>query len=765
MADKPRVLPDIYAVDTSANYQIGGYTGDENTYQYTRKFSEMFTGDAAFDTSIMLASNLDCDLFTFMLNDHYEFRMLIKDSEASDPNYRKMVADSAFEGYKPCKLLGSVLIRSDDSWSNWNVYNLTTNTVLVGTGSLANARFCLGNKVHGFNKLLLAANSISVEKIPPVQTTGGNNRYLNNSYENITNLEGIEDRVMNQCAFDIKHIEKNASSTTALTFNGDKRPMLAFVVEFEGDILFFNASTITSRGTGGLTTQYQNGLPQVYALGRMMDTPNWVQMSTDVSKPQWVTRPEKGVPNDAGMVCEIYTSSSRWYVYGKHVYNGALVRRLLTLSGMYFTWDSKYMGSWSSLDDYNANLCLGTRDQYGLIKQDGYLKGFDEIKEKDPYSDLDYSKIPIVNNNPPAPDAPEADNFPKLGLDTMGATGLANGVSWFVMDDADMLRLSKLGIFYTEGYEIPWMVIAKANAVAKAAEDSLISIIQFPYDIAKMHSGEGRHGPIHVYIPGVFNSDSEWFGAEYCATGATGGYITDLNRIINAGSVLIPPRRGAEPTFLDFEPYTSLQMYVPFAGWVSLPCSQCMNNTVALQYVIDPPTGSGRAYISVSGCVIKDIPFTIGTPVPTSIHQTGPLMSTLMNTAFSVAGTVAGAAMAAETGGLSMAVGTSMAVGAVANLSNTLMDSCVPKTHTVGTNGTAITSFPTPKQPVILINRPRVKIPANMGHRYGYACDKEDVLSNLSGMTVCANVDTSGINATAGEKARLKAILESGFYA
>lgn len=409
----------------------------------------------------------------------------------------------------------------------------------------------------------------------------------------------------------------------------------------------------------------------------------------------------------------------------------------------------------------------------GYIDSDGLATGelipYEEWEKTDSLNVKNQfmTDFPDLHIKPkPSPDPDDKDDYPDLSLDTIGATGLATGVSWFVMSEADMGTLSKLGVYHANPaiIETPWETINKANAVSKAAEDAVISILHFPYDVYRMHSAEGRHGTIRVYIPGIFNSDSEWFGATECWTGAQGGYITNLNRIINAGSAVVPTRAD-RATFLDFEPYTSLQMYVPFAGWVSLPCSQCMGATVALQYVIDPPTGSGRAFISANGCIIRDIPFTIGNITPTSVHQTGPLMGPLMNTAFGVAGTIAGAAVAAETGGLSATMGASMAVGAVSNLSNTLMDSCVPKTQTVGTNGTAITSFPTPKTPVILINRPRIKIPNNMGHRYGYACDKEAVLSDLSGMTVCSNVDTSGINATAGEKARLKAILESGFYA
>lgn len=51
------------------------------------------------------------------------------------------------------------------------------------------------------------------------------------------------------------------------------------------------------------------------------------------------------------------------------------------------------------------------------------------------------------------------------------------------------------------------------------------------------------------------------------------------------------------PTYLDFEPYTNLEIFVPFVGWVQLQIKQIMNKRVIVYYTMDNITGSGTAYI------------------------------------------------------------------------------------------------------------------------------------------------------------------------
>ena len=64
----------------------------------------------------------------------------------------------------------------------------------------------------------------------------------------------------------------------------------------------------------------------------------------------------------------------------------------------------------------------------------------------------------------------------------------------------------------------------------------------------------------------------------------------------------------------------------------------------------------------------------------------------------------------------------------------------------------------------IKISRPVVELPENYGKVHGFVVNKKFNLSNLSGYTICGNVEVDGLSCTENEKETLKGIMESGFY-
>ena len=54
---------------------------------------------------------------------------------------------------------------------------------------------------------------------------------------------------------------------------------------------------------------------------------------------------------------------------------------------------------------------------------------------------------------------------------------------------------------------------------------------------------------------------------------------------------------GATNDFLDYDPYTSWEIYVPFCGWIKVNASQVLGNRIFVYYTLDTKTGMGTAYI------------------------------------------------------------------------------------------------------------------------------------------------------------------------
>lgn len=50
-------------------------------------------------------------------------------------------------------------------------------------------------------------------------------------------------------------------------------------------------------------------------------------------------------------------------------------------------------------------------------------------------------------------------------------------------------------------------------------------------------------------------------------------------------------------SFLDYEPYTQYELYVPYYGWIKLSAEQILGNRIIIYYTIQLSTGSGNVYV------------------------------------------------------------------------------------------------------------------------------------------------------------------------
>lgn len=96
--------------------------------------------------------------------------------------------------------------------------------------------------------------------------------------------------------------------------------------------------------------------------------------------------------------------------------------------------------------------------------------------------------------------------------------------------------------------------------------------------------------------------------------------------------------------YRDYEPYTKIQMYVPFCGWFDLP-SWCIGKKITGTMFTDMYNGTVKAVIyasdtvvaEVGGCCAYDIPFV----ADATGMKAGAVISSALTTAAAVGGTVA----------------------------------------------------------------------------------------------------------------------------
>lgn len=132
-------------------------------------------------------------------------------------------------------------------------------------------------------------------------------------------------------------------------------------------------------------------------------------------------------------------------------------------------------------------------------------------------------------------------------------------------------------------------------------KSGILSLHKLPYEAEPMLDDQGRHRTevVHIagreayaqgtkYKPLSFIGDVENYLYECLGDLIVGGQ----NRMSNP--VPINPFFGS---FLDFEPYTKVQVRLPFIGTVSVPTSACMGGELMVNYIFDNRNGNCVAQI------------------------------------------------------------------------------------------------------------------------------------------------------------------------
>lgn len=141
--------------------------------------------------------------------------------------------------------------------------------------------------------------------------------------------------------------------------------------------------------------------------------------------------------------------------------------------------------------------------------------------------------------------------------------------------------------------------------------DSIISLQRFPLEIP--HTGSSK-APIKL---GKSTVTAE-------------GYTTfnPLNTIVFAGKDIFP-RFGN--CFLDYEPYTSYEVYVPFCGTTKIRAADILGHTLNITMQIDLFTGSCTAYIMADQLVIETLNGSCGVDQTLSGTQTATMNANIFN--------------------------------------------------------------------------------------------------------------------------------------
>lgn len=218
---------------------------------------------------------------------------------------------------------------------------------------------------------------------------------------------------------------------------------------------------------------------------------------------------------------------------------------------------------------------------------------------------------------------------------------------------------------------------------------------------------------------------------------------------VDCGSVDCPEQFG---NVFDYDPFTSVSLYLPFIGIVPLNVSDVMRSTITVKYGVDVFTGACLAMVEVARDGNTVNMYQYAGVASVEYPLTGSVHSGLISGLLGFASGAVGAVMAST--GVGAAAGVSaMASGIVgAGKSN--------NARSGGFSGNA--GAMGIKKPYLILERPQTKVASTFPALAGYPTNVSNKLSDFSGQVNVKSVHVEGINATDAELKEIETLLKSG---
>ena len=233
-------------------------------------------------------------------------------------------------------------------------------------------------------------------------------------------------------------------------------------------------------------------------------------------------------------------------------------------------------------------------------------------------------------------------------------------------------------------------------------------------------------------------------GSVLGATGVTGTKVTNQTFECSFGTKEIGEFYH---NVLDYAPYTSVQIYLPYIGFVDLDTNEVMNSRITLKYRFDVFTGMclARLFVNRNGVTHELYNFEGNSAV--HIPLTGRDFTNAIAPMLSGAvGLIGGAATGNP---VAMALGAKNMIGNSAN---------VKRSGSLSSN----TGVLGQQTPFILVNRPKAYNAASYNSYYGYPSNWTVTLSSCSGYTRCKDVHLDALSCSDQEREEIEALLREG---
>ena len=213
---------------------------------------------------------------------------------------------------------------------------------------------------------------------------------------------------------------------------------------------------------------------------------------------------------------------------------------------------------------------------------------------------------------------------------------------------------------------------------------------------------------------------------------------------VDCGSIDVNEYWGA---YLDYEPYTQAQIFLPYIGTRPISVDEIMGKTVSVVYHVDILTGACCCFVKCGDSVLYTYNGQCSIPIPI----TGANYASVVNGVISVAASV----------GSLVASGGSSAPTAIPAIASSAVNQMKPQIEKSGSiSGSAgVLNMQTP---YLILIRPRQALPSKQNEFIGYPSLITVQLTELKGYTEVQSIHLENIPATQEELAEIESLLEGG---
>ena len=235
---------------------------------------------------------------------------------------------------------------------------------------------------------------------------------------------------------------------------------------------------------------------------------------------------------------------------------------------------------------------------------------------------------------------------------------------------------------------------------------------------------------------------------------------------VDCGSLTVDPYFGS---YLDYEPYTKMSLFVPYSGVHTVNADDIMGRTVNLVYHIDILTGSLVAFLKCGDSVLYEFNGACGSNIPVNSMNYASTIENAIRIAVNIGTTVATAGASAPLTGADAGKRTAyQEFGRGVSLAGSTADGALslkPNIDRAGSLG-GTTGLLGNQIPYFIVTRPRLCKPKNQNKIKGYPAFINYSVSDLvcKGYTEFDTILLKNLYLTDDEKNELESILEGGVY-